>query len=157
MVNRVMKQKRDKARRQRRAWAKQYSMPSGIVPNKGVLGEYKERASGLGVNEREVDKLIQVLYGRDPIVGKTPGKVEVEQLLARLKKTVPELHFFQIMDNSYQRGICFFDAKKTTFILAHTDKRRKTYKTSIAYPSKELALSMYHAGRVIWMHFEETD
>ena len=157
MVNRVMKQKRDKAKRQRRAWAKKYSMPSGIVPNKGVLGEYKDRALGLGVDEYQVDLLIQAIYGRDPIVGKPPGKLEVEQLLDRLKKIVPELHFFQIMDNSYQRSICFFDAKKTTFILAHTDKRRKTYKTSIAYSTKELALAMYYADRVIWMHFEEID
>jgi len=152
-----MKQKAMEAKRQRRAWAKKYSMPSGIILNKGVLGEYRDRTLGLGVNEHEVDALIQKLYGRDPIVGKPPGKLEVEQLLTRLKKVVPELHFFQIMDNCYQRGICFYDVKKTTFILAHTDKRRKTYKTSIAYPSKELALAMYYGDRVIWMHFEETD
>ncbi len=156
MTNQVMKQKAMKARRQRRAWAKQYSMPSGIVPNKGVLGDYKERAKGLGVDEYQVDLLIRALYGRDPQVGDKPGK-EMEQVLARLKKLLPELHFFQIIDNCYQRGICFFDAKKTTFILAHTDKRRKTYKTSIAYSTKELALAMYYADRVIWMSFEETD
>lgn len=150
MSNGVMKQKAQKMRRQRRAWAKEYSRPSGITVNRGVLQEYKERACGLGVSEYEVDELILKLYGRH-FAGVPAGKVEVEALLRRLKKIVPQLLFVVVHDNCYQRTVLFFNSTKTCWVVGHTNKRTKLTLTSIEYSNKERALAQFYASKTIWV------
>ena len=155
MTNRVMKQKATKARRQRRAWAKKYSMPSGIVPNRGVLQEYKERACGLGISEFEVDEFILSFYGRK-FHGTPAGRVEVEELLKELKNRVPEMLFFSIIDNCLQKAVCYFNSQKTCFVLVHDDRRKKITRRSIEYGSKDRAMQVWNMDRVTWVTREKS-
>src|SRR5260370_42609462 len=98
MSNRTMQQKALKLRKQRRDMPK-YLMKSGIIPNKGVLGEYKERAKGLGVSEDEINLLIKTLYKRDAIPSIPAGESkEIKALLKKLKERIPEQHFFSVLD-----------------------------------------------------------
>lgn len=150
MSNRTMQQKAAKLKRQRRAMPKEL-MRSGIVPNRGVLGEYKQRAAGLGISEEEVDFLIRTIYKRDPIVGIPAGRSEVLELLKELKTRVPEMLFFVVLDNCWYNTTCFFNAQKTCFVLAHTDIRRGITMRSIEYGSKERALHVYHHNKVTWI------
>lgn len=145
-----MQAKALKLRNQKRKMPKEL-MRSGIVPNRGVLGEYKERAKGLGISEAEVDNLIRTIYKRDPIVGIPAGRTEVLELLKELKHQVPEMLFFVVLDNCWYNVTCFFNAKKTCFVLAYTDQRRLITKRSIEYASKERALQVYHSGKVVWV------
>ena len=154
MANRVMAQKRMKMKRQRRAWARAYSMSSGITPNRGVLQEYKERACGLGISEFGVDELIRTFYGREPVQGVSAGKHEVELLLKKLKKSVPQMLFFMIHDDNYQKSICWFNASKTCYVISHTDKKKNVTKTSLEYGSKERALSQYDCGKTVWVSIQ---
>lgn len=151
MSNGTMKQKANKLRRQRRAWAKPYSRPSGITVNRGVLQEYKERACGLGVSEFAVDELIRTLYNREPVAGVAAGRAEVEQTLRELKKRVPEMLFFIVTDNCFHRTVCFFNSSHTCYVLAHTDKRKSVLYTSIEYASKERAISVWQRDKVTWI------
>jgi hypothetical protein len=152
MANRTMQQKSMKLRRERRAWAKKYSMQSQVTgPNRGVLQEYKERACGLGVSEFEIDETIKRLYKRDPIHGIAAGKVEVLQTLAELKKRVPDLLSFVVMDNCFHRVVCMFNSEQTRYSLAHTDKRKHLLRTSREYYSKKQALEYWTADKVTWI------
>lgn len=157
MANRVMKQKANKARRQRRAWAKEYSRSSGMTVNRGVLQEYKERACGLGVSEYEVDELIRTLYGREPILGVSPRRKEVMDLLKRLKKIVPQMLFVEIHDNSVQRTVLFFNSTKTCWVVGHTNKKVGMTSTSIEYGSKERALSQFYSNKTVWVSCHPSD
>lgn len=150
MTNRTMQQKGLKLRRQKRAMPKEL-MRSGIIPNRGVLGEYKERAKGLGIDEGEINQLIKMLYKRDVIDGIPAGRAEVLELLRELKRQVPEMLFFNILDNCWFNVICFFNAQKTCYVLSFTDIRKHIVKRSIEYASKERALHVWHHGKVVWV------
>ena len=146
-----MQQKAAKHRRQRRAWAKPFSMPSHITHNRGVLGEYQERAKGLAINEAEIDDLIRRYYKHEPFSGTGPGRKEIAELLLELKHLVPAMLFFDIFpENCYQRVRMFFNSSKTCWIIVHNDFRRKTVRRSIEYPTKELALDRWHRSKVTW-------
>lgn len=151
MANRTMQAKSLKLRRQKRAWAKPLAIASGITPNRGVLGEYKERAKGLGLSEYEQDQLIRLFYKRDPIVGTPAGRAEVLALLEELKKRVPELMFFEVLDNCYQRCVLFYNSDKTCWIVSHTDKRKHITRRSIEYGTKSRALQVWYMDKVIWV------
>lgn len=154
MVNRVMQAKGQKVRRQRRAWAIPLSIASGTRPNRGVIQEYKERTCMLGVPEYEIDMLIKALYGRDPIQGVPPARAEVLATLARLKKLVPELYFFEVLDTPYHRVVCFHNGAKTCYIISHTDKKKKFTETSVEHHSKEIALWRFHNDKITWVSTE---
>ena len=151
MSNRTMQQKALKLRKQRRAIPK-YLMKSGIIPNKGVLGEYKERAQGLGISEAEVDLLIKTLYKRDPIPSIPAGESkEIKALLKRLKEDIPEQYFFSVLDNCWHNTICFYNGQKTCFVMAHTDLRRQITRRSIEYGSKDRIMQAYYSDKIIWI------
>ena len=151
MTNRTMKAKGEKLRRQRRAMPK-YLMKSGIVPNTGVLGEYKERAKGLGVSEAEVDLLIRTFYKRDPIPSIPAGESkEIKALLKELKERIPEQYFFSVLDNCWHNTVCFYNAQKTCFVMAHTDLRRQVTRRSIEYASKDRIMQAYYSDKIIWI------
>lgn len=145
-----MKAKRAKDRKQRRAWAKSYSRPSGITPNRGVLQDYKIRAAGLGVSEFEVDEYIRQTYNRDPIQGLTPGRVEADQLRRKMMREVPELNFNTLFENCFLKLQLFFNSEQTSFVLKLTNKRKNTFSVSIEYGRKQLAIDLYDQGRVRW-------
>lgn len=151
MANRTMAAKSLKLKRQKRAWAKPYSSPSLHTPNRGVLQEYKLRAVMLGVPEYEVDDWIRKLYGRDPFTGTPAGRAEVVQLMKELKLVVPQLLFFELIDNSYQRALCWYNTDKTCWVITHTDKRRAQFRRSIEYGSKARALKLYYQDRLTWV------
>ena len=133
MSNRTMQQKALKLRRQRRAWAKSYSMPKHIVANRSVLKEYKERAKGLGlaVDTETVLRHMQVLT--------LPENLQEQRL------------FFTVLDNCWHRLECYFNSQKTCFVLCYTDKRKRIVMRSIEYGSKERALHVWHHSKVIWV------
>jgi|SRR3569833_1186498 len=153
MANRTMQQKEMKMRR---AWAKPFSRPSMIVPNRGILQQYKNAAKGLAVPDYEVDQMIRDLYGRDPFKNTPSARAEVVQLLEQMKLHVPSLQFFQLIDNCYQRALCWFNPTQTCYVLTHTDKRRHMFKRSMEYPSKADAMSAYHRDKVVWVLKETT-
>lgn len=145
-----MQQKALKLRNQKRKMPKEL-MRSGIIPNRGVLGEYKERAKGLGISEAEVDILIKTLYNRDPIVSVPAGKAEVIQRAKELKEKIPELLCFTVLDNCWYKVKCFFNPRKTCFVIVFTDLRKSISKRSIEYATKERALQVYHSNKVVWV------
>lgn len=148
MSNSTMKAKANKARRQRRAWARPFSLRSQVTgPNRGVLQEYKERACGLGVSEFEVDEIIRTVFKRDPI----PSKQPVQKLSEELLKRIPDLLFFNIVDTPYHRVDCFFNARHTRYTIVHQDLRAKMTRTSREYFSKQQALSYWSNDRVKWI------
>ena len=151
MANRTMQQKGSKLRRQRRAWAKPLSRASGITPNRGVLGDYKERALGLGVDENEINELIKKLYGREAIEGIAAGRAEVLELMRELKQRVPEMLFFNVLNNCFHHVVCFFNSQKTCYVIAHTDLRKMTTKRSMEYDSKERILHQYYHDKIVWV------
>lgn len=150
MANRTMKQKTLKLQRQRRAWAKPLAIKNYRIPNRGVIQEYKLRCNQLGIPEYEIDEFIKTMYGKD--VPHTPNvaRLEVLETLSDMKIVIPTLAFFEIIDNCYQRVLCWYNDKHDVFILTHTDKRRNIYRRSIHYPSKEIALQWYHRDKVVW-------
>lgn len=154
MSNRTMKQKALKLRKQRRAWAKPYGRPSGITVNTAVLHEYQNRVHTLGIPEYEIDELIKKLYKRDAIHGMTAGQKEVNDLLAELKRKVPEMLFFSILDTSYHKCICFFNSQKTCFVLFHTDIRKQITRRSIEYATKDRALHVWNTDKVTWVSYD---
>jgi len=145
-----MQQKGLKLRRQKRAWAKTYGRSNHTVPNRGVLNEYKERALGLGVNEFEVDELIRTQYNREAIYGFTPGQKEVHELMADMRKRVPELMSFTLMDNAFYKATCNFNADRSCYSISITDKRAGVMRTSIEYGSKALAVGQFHNDKLRW-------
>ncbi len=151
MSNRTMQQKTLKLRKQRRAMPKEL-MRNGIVPNRGVLGEYKERAKGLGVSEDEVNLLIKTIYKRDPTPSIPAGESkEIKALLKELKERIPEQYFFSVLDNCWHKTICFYNAQKTCFVMAHTDLRKLITRRSIEYNSKDRIMQAYYSGKIIWI------
>lgn len=158
MGARWMEQKRAKMKRERRAWAKGFSRPSGIVPNRGVIVQYKETAKGLGVDEHEVEILMLKLYGHGPYLGTPAGKRDVIEKLRELKKIVPEMQFFKVIDNAYWRVRLFYGAPKgepTRFVLVKDDKRTMRTSTSISYHSKDRALDCWFHQTVRWVEGRE--
>lgn len=152
MANRTMQQKRMKMRRERRAWAKPYSRPSGIIPNKGVLKEYKERAAGLGISEYEQDLLVQKHYKRDPIASVPAGESkEVKAALRRLKEQLPEMQFFNILDNSSYRLRCYFNSDKTCYVLVFKNKEKNIEYRSIEYASRQRVMYVWEKNKVTWI------
>ena len=148
-----MKAKREKMKRERRAWAKGFSRPSGIVPNRGVIVQYKETAKGLGVSDHDVEILMLKLYGHGPYLGTPHGRRDVIEKLRELKKRVPEMQFFKVIDNAYWRVRIFYGAPRgedTRYVIVCDDKRRMVVKTSINYHSKERALHCWTHEIVRW-------
>src|SRR6266404_705085 len=151
MANRTMQQKALKLRKQRRAMPKEL-MRSSIIPNRGVLGEYKERVKGLGISEDEVNLLIKTFYKRDPIPSIPAGESkEIKALLKELKERIPEQHSFSVLDNCWHKTICFYNAQKTCFVMAHTDLRKLITRRSIEYASKERIMQAYYSDKIIWV------
>lgn len=148
MANRTMAAKAAKYRRQKRAWAKTYGRSNHTVPNRGVLNEYKERALGLGVDEFAVDELIRTQYNREAIYGFTPGQKEVHDLMKEMRERVPELMSFTLLDNAFYRATCNFNAERSCWSISVTDKRLSVMRTSIEYGTKELAIELFHQGRL---------
>lgn len=160
MANRVMQQKKQKMKRERRAWARPLSIAGGKTPAKGVIQEYKERAKGLGIDEAEVNRLILQLYGHLPFTCTPAGIAEMKQkgldkLVAELKEIVPQLYFFTLIDNCYQRCRVYFNAQKTCFIIVHDDLRRKVIRRSIEYHDKDLIVSKWHSGKITWIRYSQ--
>lgn len=150
-----MKQKRAKMARERRAWAKQYSRPAGIVPNRGIIRQYKETAKGIGIDEQEVEILMLKMYGHGPYLGTPAGRRDVIELLRELRKQVPEMQFFQVLDNAFLRLRLFYGSERgapTRYILVLDDKRLQVTKMSLSYHSKERALQCWSNQTVRWVH-----
>jgi hypothetical protein len=143
-----MKQQTQKLRRQRRAWAKQYNKPSGIIPNKGVIVEYKDRVKNLGANEAEIDALIMKTYGHGPWKGVPAGKAEIMKVLKELKKKVPELHYICVADNAYHRIRIYYGSGGAYLI--KDDHRRMVIQTSRTYKDIGHAKFAYEADLVGW-------
>ncbi len=150
MSNRTMQQKALKLRKQRRAMPK-YLMKSGIIPNRGVLGEYKERAKGLGVSEDEINLLIQTLYKRDVPVMVSKNREKVLELLRELKQRVPEMLFFSVVDTPYYNTLVFFNIQKTCFVMAESDLRKEITRRSIEYGSKDRIMQAYYSDKIVWI------
>jgi hypothetical protein len=143
MANRTMQQKRVKMRRERRAWAKSYSMPKYIVANRGVLGEYKQRAKGLGKDVSDLEWALDVARRGKEVLA-LPANLQEQKL------------FFTILDNCWHRTVCFFNSQHTCFVLSHTDKRRGVIKRSIEYASKDRALQVWHMSKVVWIEIKQS-
>jgi hypothetical protein len=152
MANRTMQQKSRKMRDQRRAWAKPLSRSNHAIPNRGVLGEYKERAKGLALSEVEIDDLIRRYYKHEPFTGTGPGRKAAQDLMQELYYLVPGMLFFDVFPaNCYQRCRLYFNATRTCWILVHDDYRKKTVRRSMEYPSKENAVKAWHTDKVVWV------
>src|SRR5258707_15034601 len=105
--------KSNKSKRMRRAWARKFSMKSGIVRNREVIRQYQDTAKGLGTEIAQV---------RFPNVA--PGKREmmdrimtIGDSLRGIALDISDPLFVSIMDNSRQRCRLYWNSQLTVFIL----------------------------------------
>lgn len=150
MANTVMAAKRLKLKNQIKKLPRQ--MPTGATPNRGVLNEYKERAKGLGVNEAEIDNFIRSYYKRDPWSGTGPERLAVYELLSEIKRLVPEMLYFEMIpQNSIQRLRCYFNSRKTVFVLAWDLYRKRQTFRSMEYPTRDAVVRQWNRQKVVWV------
>lgn len=139
MPARWMEQKRNKQRRERRAWARPLSVKSGIVPNRQVIQQYQATAKGLGMEEART---------RFPNVA--PGKYEINERIEEILSQFNDPLFICILENAVQRVRVFFNSKKTCFIFQQVSWKTREVRISITYPSMERAEQVYAQGKVCW-------
>lgn len=174
MANRVMEQKRMKIKRMRRAWAKPLSRKSGMNPNRIVLNEYKERAKGLAIDERDADMIAAELIFREdmgfskklsrslaqagafPREKQTPhGRIEALRRQGELEAVMPDGCDLRIRgpgpSNCYQESFIYFNAQKTCWLVLHRDLRKRIQRRSITYSSKELLLMLWNMDKTTWV------
>lgn len=140
MANRVMAAKKRKERKQRRAWARKYSIRSGIQSNREVIAQYHRTAAGLGLEEART---------RFPNV--SPGKKDISDRIEEILQHLNDPLCFDIFpENSYQRVRLFFNSKKTVFIIQHMNYKEGACRLSISYASAERAIQVWNTDKVIW-------
>lgn len=145
MANRVMAAKTLKMRRQRRAWARPFSIKSGIQPNRETIQQYKRTAAGLGLEEART---------RFPNV--SPGKKDISDRIEEVLQHFNDPLFFDIFpENTYQRVRLFFNSRKTIFVIQHMNYKDNACRLSITYASAERAIQVWNTGKVIWKSRKE--
>ena len=157
MPARWIEQKKLKMVRMRRAWAKPLERKSGIRPNRIVINEYKERAKGLAIDEKEADKTAAALLGeREGFKGVPPGKVEALKRQGELEAILDDATF-RIRgpgpSNHYQESFIYFNSKKTVWRVLHRDLRRKVESLSIVYTTQEALRLRWEMDKITWIEY----
>ena len=151
MVNRVIEAKVLKMKKERRRRPKLNPVKKSFRPNKDVLSEYRERTRQLGVDEKEIDDWIKVLFGRPVFKGVPPERKAVLDLLSELREKEMEYLSFSLIQNEIQWCRCYFNSQRTCVILVHADFRTGKLRRSIEYGSIDRAVSRWKDYKVRWL------
>lgn len=160
MANRAMEQKRQKMKRERRAWAKPYSMWSGKIPNRIVVNAYKERAKGLAFDENVADQIAAKMLrqsGEGPFEKKVqPGKLEALRRQGELEAELPDGCDLRLRgpgpSDELQESWTYFNARKDCYVLFHFDFEQGIERRSTACSSYELLLMRWNMNKITWAY-----
>lgn len=147
-----MQQKALKLRKQRRAWARPFSVKSGIRPNVEVIQGYKQSAEGLALSDAELDKLVFMLFGTQHKGISPPRKAVLDTLLSIDKGDIPEFFYRTILSNQYQRVRAYHNALEDNWALVHENFQENYVRRSIIYGSLRLCKVYWEQKRVCWTH-----
>ena len=134
------------AKRMRRAWAKRFSMKSGIRPSREAIKEYATRV------------------GFNPELGRQARFMalqHVEQKYTRLFGNFTSGKTFEEKQDSIRRHVCilrqedltivlFYNAKGNQWHFEQTDLVEELQSISIIYKSRDRAMKALCEGRVFW-------
>lgn len=141
MANPVMKAKRLKMARERRAWAKAYQKRAPKPPNREAIRHYADHVRGLEDN--------QFVDSPPPVI--PPKKREQALLELMLPDDVDLSVRGPTVPDMYQETLIYFNAKKTKFVLVLRDLENKIERVSTVYSSKELLVMCWGMDRVYWV------
>lgn len=160
MANRTMEQKKIKAKRMRRAWAKPLARRSGMNPNRIVINEYKDRAKGLAFDESVADQIAAKLLkasGEGPFEKKVPpGKLEALRRQGEIEAELPDGCDLRLRgpgpSDELQESWTYFNARKDCYVLFHFDFEKGIERRSIPCSSYELLLMRWDMNKVMWAY-----
>lgn len=143
MVARWMQPKIIKIRRERRAWARPFTI-KGSSPNYANGKQYKETSLDLSeetivTNERATRKM-PVPELRD---------------LTEVRRELNDPLFVQPLDNPIQRLRIYYNSRHTCFILQWVEWRHQRVSISITYPTFTIAYQHWIEDRTRWKHIHK--
>jgi hypothetical protein len=129
-----------KLKKERRAWARKYSIPSGIQANREVVRQYQDTVKGLGKEIGEV-RFPNVAAGRHELMLRyqTPGDP-----LRGIIEDIRDPMFVKLVDNSRQRCRVYFNSGMTVFILQWVDWRKRVVRLSRPFASSTEAIDAWY-------------
>lgn len=136
MGARWMQAKKIKMARERRAWAKPYTIKNSAGPN----WHNRTIARNISLDLSEEVRLRNEAATRKPRI---PDITEV-------RKEIPDPFFNVIVDNPYHRCRVYWNSTRTKFILQYVLWWKGEVRISIAYPSFTRANYVFQTERVRW-------
>ena len=146
MVARWLQSKLAKRARERRAWAKPYSIKNSTGPNwhNGTQARETPVDPDTFLQAERVERLRKRsvnAQGQD--VSRIPD-------IRDIRKEIPDPFFIVVVDTPYHRCRIYWNSQRTVFILQYVLWRQKTVKISIAYPTFTRAVYVFQTDRVRW-------
>ena len=148
MANRTMQAKMMKLRKQKRAWAKPYSMKSYLSPNTEVMQRYKTSAGSLKMTEEYATTLQKAVYGHT-FKGVPPERKAVLELIEKFHDSAP-IHFC-LISNSRHEARVFHNSQRTAYILVYQDHVNHMVMRSIEYSNLDRLVNRWEAEKVTWV------
>lgn len=135
MVARWMQSKLLKQRRERRAWAKPYSIKTA-GPNWSNGRQAKDISLDLNLERRLANE-------KATRVSRVPDITEV-------RKQIPDPYFVVVTDTPFHRCRMYWNGERTKFILQYVLWRTKEVRISITYPTSTRAMFVWMEDKVRW-------
>jgi len=86
-----------------------------------------------------------------PTIGMTEPMKECQELISRLRGSVPETNCLRLVDNHTGMLLLFWASNGKVWFFIDVDYRTKTFRRSCEYNKKETALSRLRNHRVGWV------
>lgn len=136
MVAQWARPKYIKMARERKAWAKPYSMKSSVGPN---------WANGKIMTDTPLDLTEEVRIKNEKATRtyRVPDITEV-------RKEIPDPFFICVISTPKHRCRIFYNSQRTVFILQYVRWHDQIVKISIAYPTFTRAMQVWVEDRVRW-------
>lgn len=135
-----------KLKRQRRAWARPFSVKSGIIRNREVIEQYQNTAKGLGLEIAQV-RFPNIAPGRREMMDRLQTEGDpLRGILTDIKDPL----FYSVVDNARQRCRLFYNSQLTCFVLQWVQWEKGLVRLSITYASAERAKNVWFSDTVTW-------
>lgn len=134
-----MKAKVIKLKRQRRAWARPFTIKSGIQANREVVKQYQDTVKGLGKDIAEV-RFPSIPAGRHELMLRynTPGDP-----LRGIIEDIRDPFFVTIVENARQRCRIYYNSQMTVYIIQWVNWREQRVRISHTYNSSARAIEAW--------------
>ncbi len=143
MTARWMQAKIIKQRRERRAWAKPYSIKNSAGPN-WHNGKIAKDTSLDVTEEIRLNNLKKVYNAKGEEVNRIPDITEI-------RREIPDALFVTTpCDTPHHRCRIYFDPRMTKYILQYVVWPKHQARISIAYPTAHIAWFRFLEDRVRW-------